>query len=172
MKPLIKGHRVPRPFGVLWVLLLGALAIPTSVESHAVGVSLSGFGTASIDGSLGPGEWATAGSVNFAVNLPQGGTAPATLFVMNDVSNLYLAIRIGATAARNSASLEFDNQHLGGSRFVTGDDGVIINPEIGFRDLVRVVDVPPCFFGAACSFLDTGWGGRATEPAHSQSRPA
>src|SRR5262249_7574318 len=62
-------------------LVLSALTTPLTAEAHAPGVVLSGVGTATIDGKLSPGEWDSAGKMDFLVNLPLsdgGGTTPGT----------------------------------------------------------------------------------------------
>jgi hypothetical protein len=61
---------------------------------------VTGFATAAIDGVLSSGEWDRAARLDFAATIGKGaggGTAPATLFTMNDAQNLYLALRIGRT---------------------------------------------------------------------------
>jgi hypothetical protein len=66
------------------VLVLSTLTVPLPADAQGSVVSLSGVGTATIDGQLAPGEWDLAGKVNFLVNLPLadgGGTTPGALFV-------------------------------------------------------------------------------------------
>ena len=111
-----------------------------------------GFGSATIDGVLDPGEWADAGTATIAVNTLSGGTVPGTLYVMNDGVKLYLALQFGATALGNSAAFEFDNDRSG--YLSDGDDGIIINPDIGFYDLVRVA-----VGNELHSYFDTTLGG-------------
>jgi hypothetical protein len=79
---------------------------------------------------------------------------------MNDTTNLYLAIRFKRTFRDpgNSASFEFNNAD-GGQTLAPGDDGLIINPDIGFFDLVRTTN-SPCPPGDLCSVFDTDVGGR------------
>lgn len=67
------------------------------VATSATGATLSGFGTASVDGIIAPGEWDPAGAVSFLVNTAGGGTAAATLWAMNDTANLYLGLEIAGT---------------------------------------------------------------------------
>jgi hypothetical protein len=58
--------------------------VPLPADAEGFVESLSGIGTATIDGQLVPGEWDLAGKVNFLVNLPLadgGGTTPGALFV-------------------------------------------------------------------------------------------
>jgi hypothetical protein len=134
------------------------LGVATSVDAHAPGVVLTGFGTPTIDGVLNSGEWDNAGSINFPVNIPPsqgGGTVQGTLFVMNDATNLYLAVEFPFTASGNTASFQFDNDHGGGS-LVNGDDAILRNTST-FSDLVRTSD-PPCIVGL-CGLLDTTLGG-------------
>jgi hypothetical protein len=132
----------------------------TSISST---LTLSAFGTATLDGVISPGEWDAAGSVTLLINLPGGGTAPATLFVMNDAANLYLALRFAPNAAdpANSVSLafEFDNNDDGIA--ANGDDLIGFSPGIDFVDQFRT-NTPPCPPGsseAACAFTDVSAGG-------------
>ncbi len=74
------------------------------------GLAFRGYGTAAVDGVLSPGEWDTAGHVDFQANrspVAGGGTVPATAFVMNDATNLYTAVRVAVTTLDNSAFDQF-----------------------------------------------------------------
>jgi hypothetical protein len=87
--------------------LAAALVIfaPSATASDEV-LSLRGFGTAVVDGVLTPSEWDAAGRFDFQANRSPaegGGTVPASLYVMNDPANLYLALRISVTSLGNSA---------------------------------------------------------------------
>ncbi len=73
----------------------------------------AGRGTATIDGALAGGEWAGAGRFQFTFTLPEPGcwwpctptqTTTATLFVMNDSVNLYLALKIDGTGPIDTVS--------------------------------------------------------------------
>jgi len=108
---------------VIWlILVLFSISLVSisgfliSANAH-IGSTLTGFGTATIDGVLSPGEWDAADTINFQANLPAdegGGTTPATLFVMNDANNLYLALRVERTSLDGgSFFFEFDNDHDG-----------------------------------------------------------
>lgn len=58
------------PLSILVVVLaVQTAALPT--QAHAPGAVLSGFGTATIDGVISPGEWDDAGGIDFAVNVPR-----------------------------------------------------------------------------------------------------
>ncbi len=150
-------------FAILNLIFLGIMA-PLASEAHYPDVVLSGFGTAAIDGIMSPGEWVDAGRIDYLANVPShdgGGTTPATLFVMNDETNIYIALKIKKFAARStSAFFEFDNNH-NGVWPEEGDDGFGMN--VGtftpptFSDLFRTTQ-PPCPSGF-CGLLDTDFGG-------------
>lgn len=158
MKRTISVGKTITFLGIM-VLVLVVCIVALPVKAHAPGVVLSGLGTASIDGILSTGEWDNADHIDFNVNVPEGGTTPGTVFVMNDATNLYLAIRFTRSVVDpgNTASFRFDNDHDGGL-VVTGDDVILINPSIGFRDNVYWGE-PPCPPGSMCSFFDTMVGG-------------
>ena len=127
--------------------------------AHVPGVELlSGFGTPTIDGVISPGEWDSAGTISFPVNIPLndgGGTVPGTLLVMNDETNLFLAIEYPHTTVGSDLSFEFDNDHGGGSR-ENGDDAILFT-RTGFSDAFRT-NQPPCPAGrptGSCGFRDT-----------------
>ena len=150
-------RKLGRIFALATLVMLPA-TMPRHAWANAIGVSLSGLGTATIDGVLSPGEWSGAGFIDFAVNIPGGGTTPGRVLVMNNATNLYMAIRFNRNFVDpgNSAAVEFENIH--GGRLVEGSDGFILNPSIGFRDLVRSTQAP-CPAGVLCSFFDTTLGG-------------
>lgn len=74
----------------LWLALLTAFSIASAAPAQI----LSGTGTAVIDGFIGNDEWADAAAPSFPVTVPGGGTANGTLWVMNDATNLYIALSI------------------------------------------------------------------------------
>lgn len=120
----------------------------------------AGLGTPSVDGTIDGSEWDAAGQVTFGVALPEGGSAAGTLYVMNDATSMYLAVRFPRAAADpgNSLSFELDNDNDGVME--NGDDVLLVNPSpgVGFKDEVRT-DQPPCPEGAMCGFHDTDVGG-------------
>jgi hypothetical protein len=120
---------------------------------------LSGCGTATLDGTLSRGEWRRRSSVRFDVNLPGGGTTRARMFVMNDATNLYVALRFARAAADpgNSFGLEWDVDHSCG--LSNGDDAVVANPSVPtiFDDFRT--DQPPCPAGSLCGLQDIDAGG-------------
>jgi hypothetical protein len=89
----------------LTALAAAVLVAMTGAASAKDDLSIRGYGTPLVDGVLAPGEWDTAGRYDFqATRSPAegGGTVPATLFVMNDSTNFYLALRLPVTTLDNS----------------------------------------------------------------------
>lgn len=114
-----------------------------------------------IDGAFSPLEWDSAYTVDLQVNLPEGSSAPARIYVMNDAQSLYVALRI-KRAAPDPASTFFitlDANHDG--RLSAGDDafGISHSPQ---EDIVAD-DVyymgGTCPPGVLCGALDTNRGG-------------
>lgn len=103
------------------------------------GITLSGVGSALIDGVLSPGEWVNAARHDFAVKKPEadgGGTAPATLLVMNDAANLYLAVQVWLPALdHSSVTFEFDDNNDGTCN--NGEDALVLNSVSGLYDDFR-----------------------------------
>ena len=143
------------------------LILITAVLGHAhhPGVVLTGFGTATVDGVMTPGEWDSASRVDFLANLPAsegGGTTPVSLYVMNDETHLYLAVRLKRTSLGLGASafFEFDDDHNG--MIDEGDDvfgmnvGIFSPPE--FVDDYRTF-LPPCPANTVCGLGDSDFGG-------------
>lgn len=120
---------------------------------------LSACGTPTLDGRLSPGEWRRRSSVRFDVNLPRGGTTRARMFVMNDATNLYVALRFARAVADpgNGFNLEWDVDHSCG--LSNGDDAVVANAAFPtlFDDFRT--DQPPCPAGSLCGLQDTAVGG-------------
>ena len=88
---------------------------------------LAGAGTAVVDGALSPGEWDRAAGVDFAAAVPAregGGTVPARMYLMNDGSSLFLAVRVARPSYGLGADTMwiFDANHDGANQ--DGDDQV------------------------------------------------
>lgn len=151
----------------LGALVAIALCLPAAAGAHAPDVGLSGFGTPDVDGVLTPGEWASATRVDFTVGAPvEDATGfplptfpvPASIWAMNDSSNLYLAVRVERPyLGTTSISAEFDNDH-NGVIFEEGDDVFVFNAPGSFFDAHRTLR-PPCPPGGVCGLLDTQGGG-------------
>jgi len=108
-------------------VLIASAALVVSASGSASasdGLTLRGFGSAVVDGQLGPHEWDGAGRYEFQANRSPaegGGTVPATLYVMNDATNLYLALRVPVVNIDYSS---FDMEFLapGQNPFAPGSD--------------------------------------------------
>jgi hypothetical protein len=99
----------------------------TSTTVQPSGVNTLGFGTATIDGVMSPGEWDNAIKIDFQANFPSSdgvGTTPATLYIMNDGLNLYFAVKVARPSFGNQTLLtvDFDNNNTGNP--VEGDDAI------------------------------------------------
>lgn len=135
--------------------------LPVGAVAHPGGVTLSGVGMATVDGVVSPAEWASAGTLSFLAKVPGGGTAPATLRVMNDGSNLYVSLTVDRVDAEQTVSLSFDNDHDGSVAPEEGDDGLSFGAFTGgpgLNDNVRT-SRPPCPGGSFCGMRDTEAGG-------------
>ncbi|MEP6909087.1 MAG: hypothetical protein ABI896_01495 [Actinomycetota bacterium] len=86
-------------------LVAAAIALTSGAARASEQVKLRGYGTAIVDGVLTLNEWEDADRFHFQVDTsPAGGeTVPATFYVMNDSSNLYIALRAPAPRPSNSA---------------------------------------------------------------------
>lgn len=99
-------------------------------------VKLRGYGTAVVDGVLTVNEWDGAGRFVFEVGRPPtegGGTVPATFYVMNDSTNLFLALRVPGASLPNSV---FDGIFLAPPPdvFGSGSDILRVTPS-SFEDI-------------------------------------
>jgi len=150
----------------LIVAVTGGLVIGVGGASgHAAGTILYGAGTATIDGTLSPSEWAGARRIEFGANRPAfdgGGTIPAALTAMNNGANLYVALQVGRPTYGGNTSLAmyFDNDHDG--VIEPGDDAFLA--DVGAFSTPRFIDWHwgPCIpggAGAACPVLDLERGG-------------
>jgi len=117
----------------LTCMLIVVAALPYA-EAHS-GVSLSGYGTATVDGSIGAGEWAAAGKVNFGPFGP--GPYTGTLYMMNDGTDLYMAVSISGDPDYGPGDFDsfvalFDNDHDGVHE--VGDDMLGAGNPFAFAD--------------------------------------
>ena len=139
-------------------LLFLGLSIPNfPTRAQTIDPIYSGYGTATIDGQFGLGEWLNAGVIYFEANTPEG-TTPAILYVMNDNNNLYLAVSIERPALDSYTHLRYlfdnDNDNIGEH----GDDFLVIyrnSTGSHFSDLFwSNIQNPP-----SLTFSDTTYGG-------------
>ena len=99
---------------------------------------ISGFGTATLDGIMSPGEWDNSDCLEFEAILPPdprlfSETVPAALCVMNDSDNIYLGVRIdhgGFSGGGVTFCFDSDNggaQKLGGDVLQLSNTGVFVD---------------------------------------------
>jgi len=86
----------------------------------ATGECFDGWGIANIDGTFGA-EWACASSLDFDANI-SGGSTPATVYWMNDGSNIYMAVRVLQASLDKANSLRIDFDNDGNGSVDAGDD--------------------------------------------------
>jgi hypothetical protein len=116
----------------LAAVALGVLVVAPPLRTRAQGSvpSFEGSGTATIDGVFSSGEWDGADTLDFDANVPAadgGGTTPATLFIMNDATHLYLGVKIvrASFGGVTHAMFEFDNNN--NDAMDDGEDVIGIN---------------------------------------------
>jgi hypothetical protein len=137
------------------ILIIIALSLPFV----SYGGTLSAFGTATIDGAISPGEWDKAAKIDFLANVPPssgGGTTPATLYVMNDNLNLYLAVKMAQASYGNSTQFNADFDTNGNGVANEGED--VIAMYVGASLAPAFVDIyrytcPGAPAGSAGCFL-------------------
>jgi len=130
--------------GFVTCVLIVVAAYPHA-EAHS-GVSLSAYTATppTIDGNIGANEWAAAGKVNFGPFTADGQTITGTLYMMNDGTNLYIAVSIGGDDDLGGAGgvdgfrIMFDNDHGGEASHEVGDDSVAVFYQFAsvFEDVV------------------------------------
>jgi len=141
-----------------------ATASVTTVQTttQLAGLNPVGFGTATIDGVMSPGEWDNAVKIVFDANIPPsegGGTTPATLFIMNDGIYLYLAIMVARPSfgLLTELDVDFDNNNTGIP--VDGDDSfqmLVGNTQpAAFYDTYRFTCPGAPVGSAGCNLQDT-----------------
>jgi hypothetical protein len=120
-----------------------------------------------VDGRFDPAEWTGAAVYTFTVNLPGGGTTAGELYLTNDASNLFAAVRYQQPALDpiTNVTLEFDSPATDG--VIGHQDDIVGVASSGtcsrvttFGDAVRW-QKRPCPRGTLCGFLDTDLGGAA-----------
>lgn len=131
-------------------LLAGAAP---AAAGFALGWTIQNEGTATVNGSIGAAEWANAFKHAMQVQVAPGNFVTATVYVMTDAQNLYVALLIPAATDRGSFGVGIDADVDGTCSL--GDDEVGENWDVGgsgsFGDFYR---------NAACSsFYDTSDGG-------------
>jgi hypothetical protein len=132
--------------------------------AHEPDVVMTGFGTATVDGTPSLGEWDAARPLDFNVRLPLGGTTPARLLVMNDGENVYMAVRVTKPESVHSTmswATTFDNDHDGTNE--VGDDVLLVNYGEGISSALHDDHLEVCCGGNQLGgLLDTDATGGAT----------
>jgi hypothetical protein len=122
-----------------------------------------GFGTATIDGVINSAEWQCAQHIDFNANL-SGGNAPATLYWMNDGSNLYLAVKVQRSVNDkiNTLQFNFDNNASAPASGIaeTNDDILIEDGATGFSDNYLTLKCTNSS-QSSCGATDASGGGAA-----------
>jgi hypothetical protein len=109
-----------------------ALALTPGAAAHEPGVVMTGFGTATVDGAIGADEWSAARPLDFQAKLGFTPLVPTRLLVMNDLTNLYVGVRVEKLPSPYqqisdtfSFSITFDNDHDNANS--PGDDVLVVN---------------------------------------------
>ncbi len=122
------------------VLIISSGSFLTSnVLGHVTGKTLQGWAPTppSIDGDIVASEWQTAASSTFSLTIG-GNPYAGTLYIMNDATNLYLAVAIADPTfspdpTPDAVAFYFDNNHNG--IYQPGEDSVAQYSGVtGFRD--------------------------------------
>ena len=131
--------------------------LPSAPGTYALTASLPGAGGSpvtfsatacqpgAVDGVLCPGEWDGVTPISFSVSLPEGGTTPGQLFIRNDATNLYFAVRFdrGIRDVGSQVIFEFDGdnnppQQNGDDVFLFGTDGQFVDDFRTNGSVVRI----------------------------------
>jgi hypothetical protein len=89
--------------------------------------SLASFASPRVDGIFSPGEWDSAQTLGLNVNLPEGGTAPARIYLMNDAKTLFVALRLPRERADLGTSFSVDLDANYDRRPSAGDDQMVVS---------------------------------------------
>lgn len=111
---------------------LDIVPLGTGMVTFEATACAPGFGSPDANGFMEPGEWDCAIQQDFPVNLSGGGSTTGTLFWMNDVDNLYLAVRLLRSSEDKVNSLRFDFDNNNDGFVAEFDDAIEFD---GARDL-------------------------------------
>ena len=108
--------------------------------SASFGNAAIGTGTPQIDGFIDEdfGEWTNAARMEFDLNLPGCGSAPATLLVMNDAANLYWAVKIHSDCVNSIKTTQFSINSV-----VIGIDSIGDSSGIGYEAYLPFEEISP-----------------------------
>jgi len=133
-----------------------------AVTFHATACA-PGYGTAVVDGQFGVDEWRCAITYPFTAKVSGGSGTPATLYVMNDNTTLYLAVQLRRSSADkvNTLQFNFDNNNSAASgtgAAETGDDVLSLDAARGFTDAFLTLRCTNSS-QSSCWAADAGSGG-------------
>lgn len=128
---------------------------------------LGAFGTARVDGVLGPGEYPSSGCTDFVTQTtgiePPEGPYRGRLCVMNDRSNLYAAVRIDNDSTISATGVLVDTVGIffdrGDSTARVGDDIIAASRVLGPLDLAALGVVDNHYVVLGFSAFDSAQGG-------------
>lgn len=105
--------------------------------ANADPIVLSGVGTSTLDGIIDSEEWADAATFDFYINTPEQTTTLASLYFMNDSTDMFFALEFARPSEDpgKSFNIEFDSDASG--TISDGDDAIVANPSIGLVDDYR-----------------------------------
>jgi hypothetical protein len=129
-------------------------------------VSLTGIAQAQpvVDGIFDPAEWSGAVTYPVAISLPEGGTTPGTLYVTNDATDIYIALRYERTTIDAMTSLQFIIDWRGSGLMTPDNDRFVITANACsgftlFTDSFITLASPPCYPGIPCAPEDKDYKG-------------
>lgn len=109
----------------------GDTVVFTATAAPSSSLPVAGFGTATVDGDKGVGEWSNALTVSVFSNDPD--LDGSELLVMNDGTDLYLGLEVpDPFTASDIWEVRFDNTN--DDTQVAGDDEIQYSQSGGFRD--------------------------------------
>ena len=138
----VRGLRARPLIGILVAVGLTVPVMWAPQATLAASQPHAAFGTAQVDGTIAPGEWDLAVTIAMTVDAVTNGQVervPAQALLMNDASNLYLALRIGRPLAYAGFWGDFDAD---GDRVFEepGDDMLFASTDGRFTDAAWI----PC----------------------------
>ena len=146
----------------LRVVVVSASLLVSSVAAARPLITLCPSAPPQVDAALAAGEWDSAQTIDVQVSVPEGGTAPARLYLMNDARNLYVALRIARSAPDAASTLSVNLDASYDRELSAGDDtfGVSHDTYGGATAIDNVYYTGgACPQDALCSATDVAQGG-------------
>ncbi len=116
-----------------------------------------------VDGYFHQSEWSGATQYPITLNLPEGGTTAGTIYILNDATDLYFAVRYERTTIDAFTAFNVTFDRYGDGPWTEDDDSVGLQgwacfPQT-FYDGVLTTLSPPCYPGTICNTSDPEVGG-------------